>query len=117
MKDPEIALVIVRTHRVEKVCDFYAALGFDLQEEQHGKGPIHYSATAGPAVFEVYPLLEGHPVDSSLRLGFFIDDVTAAVETVRKMGARVDSKPNSGPDGLRAIVRDPDGRVVELLQR
>ncbi|KAF0247133.1 MAG: Glyoxalase/bleomycin resistance [Planctomycetota bacterium] len=117
MKVPEVALVVVRTHRLEDVCDFYRALGFDFQEEQHGKGPVHFSAAAGPAVLEIYPLPEGASVDASLRLGFFVDDVTAAVDSVRQNGGRVDTKPNSGPWGLRAVVRDPDGRAVELFQR
>ncbi|MCE9583637.1 MAG: VOC family protein [Planctomycetes bacterium] len=113
---PTFSLVVLKTHKMEDLRDFYEALGFQFKEEQHGKGPIHWSVKAGDAVFEIYPAPDGHTVDKSTRIGFALDDVTAAVEAVRAHGARIDSKPNSGPDGLRAIVRDPDGRAVELIQ-
>lgn len=113
---PTFSLVVLKTHKMEDLRDFYEALGFQFKEEQHGKGPIHWSVKAGDTVFEIYPAPDGHMVDKSTRVGFAVGDVTAAVEAVRAQGARIDSKPNSGPDGLRAVVRDPDGRAVELIQ-
>lgn len=113
---PELARLVLRTHKLGELVGFYSAIGFDFEEEQPGKGPLHYAAAAGDATLELYPLPEGAAVDASTRLGFRVEDVVVTVQAVRDIGGRVESKPNSGPSGLRAVVRDPDGRAVELTQ-
>lgn len=49
--------------------------------------------------------------------GFAVVSVEAAIEAARSSGAGVLQEPESYPWGLRALVQDPDGRVVELFER
>ena len=70
MADVSLTLLVLKTRQVEQLRAFYQALGVDLVEEQHGKGPVHFAGRAGAVVIEVYPLPDdGSPVDSSTRLG------------------------------------------------
>ncbi|MCC6738349.1 MAG: glyoxalase [Planctomycetia bacterium] len=113
---PTLSRLVLRTHKLEELCDFYECLGFDFEEEQKGKGPPYLAAEAGDAVLEIHSLPEGKVADATTRLGFCVPDVVVCCNAARNSGWRVENKPNSGPDGLRALLRDPDGRAVELTQ-
>jgi hypothetical protein len=43
--------------------------------------------------------------------------VAEAVQALQTIGAPVVSEPQATKWGFRAVVRDPDGRAVELYQR
>ena len=69
-------------------------------------------------VIEVYPLPEdGGPVDASTRLGFAVEDVAEAVKALQGIGTQVVTPPRETAWGLQALVKDPDGRSVELTER
>jgi predicted enzyme related to lactoylglutathione lyase len=112
-----LRLVVIRSGHLEQVRTFYQALGIDLAQERHGTGPTHYAGQVGEAVFEVYPVPEGGAPDATTRLGFALDDVEQVVEGLRAAGATVLDPPRPTPWGYRAVVRDPDGRAVELYRR
>jgi catechol 2,3-dioxygenase-like lactoylglutathione lyase family enzyme len=66
----------------------------------------------------------GHPVDSTLRRGWFqlafrVDDVVAAHHHVLGAGAVTVREPFLAPDGRSrvAFVVDPDGNLIELIER
>lgn len=118
MADASLSLLVLKTRRPEKLREFYASLGIDLAEERHGTGPVHYAGRVGDAVLEIYPLPDDTtPADATTRLGFVVDGVAEVVEALRAVGTRVDGEPRATKWGLRAVVRDPDGRAVELTQR
>lgn len=96
----------------ETLRGFYTKLGFQFVEEQHGKGPLHYSAALGDGILEIYPLSVGSETDSSTRLGFAVADFAAVIENLGDLFEVHGSKQT--PWGLRAVVKDPDGRTVEL---
>jgi lactoylglutathione lyase len=118
MADVRLTLLVLKTRQVEHVRRFYQALGIALVEEQHGKGPIHFAGRVGEVVIEVYPLPDdGSPVDSSIRLGFDVDNVAAIIEALTAAGARIVTPLQDTAWGYQAVVRDPDGRIVALTQR
>ncbi|MDP9867213.1 MULTISPECIES: VOC family protein [Streptosporangium] len=87
-------LVVIYTSRLEECRDFYASLGLEFRPEQHGDGPRHHAATLPDGtVFELYPAGEGGET-GRLRLGFVAAGATEGAG--------------------RRLLRDPDGRVVEL---
>jgi len=108
----KLNLVVLRTTRIEEMRTFYSALGARFEKERHGNGPEHYAATLDDdLVLELYPSVDGAMPDSGLRLGVRVDNIE---ETLRSIGQSV--APRQTQWGLRAVVRDPDGRTVELLQ-
>ena len=108
----KLNLIVLRTTRIEEMRTFYSALGARFEKERHGNGPEHYAATLDDdLVLELYPSVDGAMPDSGLRLGVRVDNIE---ETLRSIGQSV--APRQTQWGLRAVVRDPDGRTVELLQ-
>jgi predicted enzyme related to lactoylglutathione lyase len=69
------------------------------------------------ATFAVHGL-EGHPGADTGRvnLSFRVDDIDAAVGRFAGLGARVLCGPADEAYGRSAVVEDPDGRVVGLVQ-
>lgn len=66
----------------------------------------------------------GHPIDSTLQQGWFqiafrVMDLAQAFEQVVAAGATVVKAPFKAPDGRSqvAFVGDPDGNLIELIQR
>ncbi|MCA9051631.1 MAG: bleomycin resistance protein, partial [Planctomycetaceae bacterium] len=84
--------------------------------EQHGKGPIHWAAELDALVMEVYPAQSPDEVDGSTRLGFTFGDVESLLATLRDHKAEIVNDLKQTKWGLRAVVEDPDGRSVELVQ-
>ncbi len=108
----KLNLLVLRTSKLEDLRKFYSALGACFKSERHGNGPEHYAATLGDdLVLELYPVLDGSTPDAGLRLGLSVEDVG---ETLRSLGQT--TTPRQTQWGLRALVHDPDGRTVELLQ-
>lgn len=112
-----LTLLVLKTSQVDRLRTFYAALGIELNEERHGKGPIHYSGRIGELVLEVYPLPEDAGVDSTTRLGFAVENLAETLAALQNIGTPVVTPAQETAWGQRAVVRDPDGRAVELYQR
>lgn len=117
MASPALKLLVLKTTHVDRLRAFYQALGVELVEEQHGSGPLHYAAQVGNAMLEIYPLPgEGGVADATTRLGFAVEDLAEVIHAAHAVGVTITSEPRQTAWGLRAVVRDPDGRSVELYQ-
>lgn len=113
-----LSLVVLKTRQVDALRRFYGSLGIELVEEQHGKGPVHFAGRVGDVVLEVYPLPEdGTPADASTRLGFAVARLAEVIEALKALDTPVVTEPQATQWGFRTVVRDPDGRAVELYQR
>lgn len=99
---------------------FYETLGLAFVEEKHGEGPTHYACDFLGLVLEIYPLRDGVSVKPCDVVGvaFPIDDFEKTLASLKASGL----KPGAvsvyiEARGLRAVsVRDPDGRLVRLLE-
>ena len=110
-----LGLMTLHLHRARL---FYEAVGIRLVEERHGGGPVHYSGQVGVTTIEVYPWPEDGPIlDTSVRLGFEVDDLGRVLGSLKRVGAPVVTEPRMTPWGYRAVVKDPDGRAVEVYGR
>lgn len=117
MAGVSLSLLVLKTRQVEQLRALYQTLGVDLVEERHGKGPVHFAGRAGAVVIEVYPLSDdGSPVDSSTRLGFAVENVVEVISALERIGTKIVTPPKETAWGHQAVVKDPDGRTVELTQ-
>jgi catechol 2,3-dioxygenase-like lactoylglutathione lyase family enzyme len=108
----KLNLLVLRTANLEELRTFYTALGARFEMERHGSGPVHYAAKLhDDFVLELYPCSDPSKVDAELRLGIRVDNI---FETLK--GIEQSVVPKETRWGLRALVRDPDGRTVELIQ-
>jgi catechol 2,3-dioxygenase-like lactoylglutathione lyase family enzyme len=116
MSDITLSLVVLRASDITRSAAFYTRLGMQLNQHRHGAGPEHFSAElAGGGVFELYPLNDGAPVVHA-RIGFRVPSVDLALAALRDYPETVVSGARDSEWGRRAIVTDPDGNRVELLQ-
>ena len=115
MRPIGISLIVLRCRDIAVTRRFYEALGLVFQQEQHGKGPVHYSTVlTGGMVLELYPSASG-AVDNT-RLGLFfpvLDDVSAAL---RRDGVPLGKRQHFGSHEF-VVAEDPDGRKIELVQQ
>jgi lactoylglutathione lyase len=113
-----LALLVLKSRQVDRLRTFYETLGIELAQEQHGHGPVHFAGPAGDVVLEIYPLPEeGTAADTTTRLGFVVEQLTEVIEALQAIGSTVVAQPQATDWGYRAVVRDPDGRAVEIYQR
>jgi len=102
---------------------FYETFGLVFVEEKHGTGPTHYACDFIGMVFEIYPLRDGvtiKPCDT-VAAAIPVDDFDGVVATLKamefKLGKVVVFIETEDRD-LRAVsVRDPDGRLVRILEQ
>lgn len=110
-------LIVIRSVEPSRTMTFYKMLGMDFQEEQHGSGPVHWAADLDGIVLEIYPAKSADEVDATTRLGFNVNDAVSVLDALRLSNIEIVSDLKQTKWGLRAVVRDSDGRSVELVQR
>ncbi|QDU64013.1 Glyoxalase-like domain protein [Planctomycetes bacterium Pan216] len=111
---PRLNLLVIRSEFPVQTVGFYELLGLNFQEEKHGKGPVHWAAEVDSLVIEVYPAQSFEEVDGTTRIGFEVDDVKSVLALLKDQCDVVSNRKQT-QWGLRAVVKDPDGRSVELV--
>jgi lactoylglutathione lyase len=114
---PHLNLVVLRSPDIHRAAQFYRALGLLFTCHSHGSGPEHYASEVSGLVFEIYPLTSKSGPTIGARIGFIVDSVDELIPLVVKAGAQVVTAPSDSEWGRRAVVKDLDGHVVELLTR
>ncbi|MEW4451905.1 VOC family protein [Bremerella sp. JC817] len=109
-------LLVIRTSEPSRLVAFYEQLGLTFQEERHGSGPLHWSTTVEQFVFEIYPRTEGTVEKPTTSIGFNVVEVDNLLAGLTASGTDIVRQPESMEWGRQAIVRDPDGRTVILVQ-
>jgi catechol 2,3-dioxygenase-like lactoylglutathione lyase family enzyme len=107
-------LLVLRCGNIDRAKSFYELFGMAFVKEQHGNGPMHYSSTDDAGTLELYPA-EGAGVDQT-GLGFTSGDLDGLHMLLR----RNQFAPREIRDtelGRMFVVRDPDGRRVEIKAR
>jgi lactoylglutathione lyase len=109
---------------VERTTAFYRALGLPLEGERHGDGPLHFACDLGGVHVAVQPGKAGGdpPDERTHRLagdafhGYQVPDLQACLDAIPAADLKVEEPASMRPWGERVLLRDPDGRVVELFQ-
>lgn len=117
MNSPRLNLLMLRVADLERAMKFYSRLGLQFVKHAHGSGPEHYACESHGFVFELYPATVEQPVAGSTRLGFAVADVDSLVAELIESGDTTLSAPRDSEWGRRAVVIDPDGHRVELLEK
>ena len=109
-------LLVLRCRDIEVSRRFYECLELRFQKHAHGTGPEHYAAEDGDGVMELYPLSQ--PCEREVEatgLGFTARSLPPVSDALRSSG--FDPQPaREQPWGRTFVVRDPDGRRVEVKQ-
>jgi len=105
-----INLIVLNCKNLEESIAFYEALGLKFQEEQHDKSPVHYSCQIDGVLLELYPT--ERECGQKDRVGLIVNDLDDILSKLKENihGIRDDSF------GYRAILKDPNGRLVFLSE-
>jgi hypothetical protein len=97
---------------------FYGKLGFQFQRTQISKGTELHRALLNQIDFSICAVPnQGAAVVPVLQLGFRIAKLEETVAALKKIaGVSCILDPTNMPDGKKAVVIDPDGNSVELLE-
>ena len=109
-------LVVLRSSDLERASAFYTRLGLQFTRHRHGNGPEHFAAELPGTVFELYPLSPEGPSTTGTRIGFRVPSVDAAVAALSDTPHAIVTPARDSEWGRRAVLADPDGHRVELLQ-
>lgn len=117
MKHIALNLVVLRSSDMARVAAFYSLLGLQFMRHQHGSGPEHFAAELGSGVFELYPFSPDGPSTLGTRIGFSVPSLDAAIAAISEYPGAIISPPKDSEWGRRAVIADPDGHRIELLQQ
>ena len=114
----ELRLLVVRTPDMARLADFYSLLGLTFDYHKHGKSPYHYSAMLGSTTLEIYPLAKAQTeADKDLRLGFAVNNFETIIKLLQEKETEFLSEPMQTDYGFMTIIKDPDGRKIELYKK
>jgi lactoylglutathione lyase len=115
-----VASLVLFSGRVRQTAAFYRALGLDLVGSDDGE---RYDVDVGGvrvAVLDAETAV-AHPgawrEAGSTFPGFWVESLDAVLPDLTRAGAPLLLAHEATPWGCRAVVKDPDGRTVELSQR
>jgi catechol 2,3-dioxygenase-like lactoylglutathione lyase family enzyme len=109
----DLNLLVLRSANMLRARAFYELLGLHFTTHAHGSGPEHYAHEDECGVFEIYPANTSTSVEMT-GLGFEVSNL----ETVHASMNEFQPKPiRDEAWGRTFVVRDPDGRRVEIKQR
>jgi catechol 2,3-dioxygenase-like lactoylglutathione lyase family enzyme len=117
MNEISINLVVLRSPDMERAAAFYTRLGLQFVKHRHGAGEEHLAAELAGGVFELYPAKDGHESTLGTRVGFTVPSVDDALAALGDYPDAIVSPAKDSQWGRRAVVRDPDGHKVEIVQR
>jgi predicted enzyme related to lactoylglutathione lyase len=113
--NPELNLLVLRSADIERAARFYEALGIQFTREKHGSGPEHFAGQAGSVLLEIYPQGDGEST-SKTRIGFKVNSLAGLLTDLEQAGGTVIAAPQDTAWGRRAVMADPDGHRVELVE-
>lgn len=113
-----VTSITINTAKIKALVQFYRALGLPLESKQVTLGSEIYRAQLGSIEFCLFGV--GHKEKSltpPLQLSFKVKDLLTTVNKVSELAnVTVMMEPTEMPDGKKAIILDPEGHAVELLQ-
>lgn len=111
----KLNLLVIRSANIHESAKLYTLFGLQFEYHQHGKGAWHYSAIINGTVFEIYPLLKRQEqADVSTRLGFEVENLDELMLKLREEDITIMSPPSLSEFGYIAVIKDLDGRKIEL---
>ncbi|MDB6024060.1 MAG: Glyoxalase/bleomycin resistance protein/dioxygenase [Verrucomicrobiales bacterium] len=109
-------LVVLKSLNPVRAVKFYTCLGLNFTSHRHGKGPEHWAAEMSGGVFEIYPQTPETPSTLGTRVGFRVPSVDSVIGRLIEFPDSVVSPTKDSEWGRRAVLVDPDGHKVELLE-
>jgi hypothetical protein len=114
----KLTSITLNTAHLEDMLKFYKIIGLDFAQAKVDKGSQVYRATLGGCEFSLYSIQTTEKKSiPTLQLSFSVQGLDEKVQAMGQLqNAMCILDPTLMPDGKKAIVLDPDGHSVELLE-
>jgi predicted enzyme related to lactoylglutathione lyase len=112
---PVANLLVIRSSDIDRAVRFYQQMGMLFDRHSHGKGPEHFASDICGFAFEIYAQRNANDVTTNTRIGFSVDDVDGVIDLLREIDATIVTYPTDTEWGRRAVVKDLDGHIIELV--
>ena len=116
MNKVTLNLVVLRSPDIARASAFYTRLGLNFTLHRHGKGAEHFAAELPGGVFEIYTQTADSPSTLGTRIGFAVPSVDTVINALADYPQAIVSAPKDSEWGRRAVIADPDGHRVELIE-
>lgn len=114
---PMLTSIIINTPHAKEMLLFYGRLGLEFQSKQISKGGQCHKAFLGPVELTLYEAAPGKRTAPDVQLTLRIQDLEKVVKDLCAIpGVQSLMDPTLLPDGNKAILLDPDGRAIELIE-
>lgn len=113
-----LSSIIINTAHPEEMLRFYGRLGLHFEMKQVSKGGHCHKAFLGGVELTFFAVKETARARSpDLQLTIRVAELDAIVTDLNAIeGVQCLLDPTILPDGKKAILLDPDGRAVELVE-
>lgn len=113
-----ITSITIMTPQLQDMLAFYRIIGFDFVAQKVDKGSELFRAHQESLEFSLYASQQvAKSQTPSLQLGFKVSNLEEVVRNLAKIpGVHCILDPMEMPDGKRAIVLDPDGHSIDLIE-
>jgi lactoylglutathione lyase len=109
-------LVVLRFADIARAEVFYSRLGLHFTKHRHGKGAEHFAAEISGGVFELYSQTADSPSTLGTRIGFAVPSVDKIIVELNEYPNAIISAPKDSEWGRRAVIADPEGHRIELVE-
>jgi len=112
--------VAITVSDIDKTVEFYTKkLGFTLlcppiDHPLYKEKKLAF-VTKGNTIFEIYGLKKGKAAPGIDHVAFVVDDIENTYEDLRKKGVRFTAKIKQSSGRKFAVLADPDGIVLQLI--
>ena len=112
-----LGLLVIRSRNMHRLAEFYTAIGMQLQKHSHPPCGEHYSSVDGGCVFEICQLKQDESPTTNVFFGLNVTELDDALMAVMSENGQVIREPQVSDWGTSAVVRDPEGHRVLLVQQ
>lgn len=119
--EPNLGALVLFAGDLERTLAFHRALRFPVEPDDHEEGPLHYACDVGGVHIAIFPADDPgraapvHRSGGATFPGFAVPSLDNAAAVARRLGAPIVEEPSRYPWGRRMLLRDPDGRTVEVF--
>ncbi|MBX2989025.1 MAG: VOC family protein [Bdellovibrionaceae bacterium] len=117
--EPQLTSLIINTAHPVEMLEFYGRLGLHFETKKISKGGQCHKAFIGPVELSLFEAHAGAPFRAApdVQLTFRIMELDKVVRDLSLIkGVECLMDPTLLPEGKKAILLDPDGRAIELIE-